>query len=386
MAAPAAHCARSRRTAKAGATSSAPSRNCGRFAAANCCCSRCRTPSGRSTPSCSTTSSASRTSSRPGSSCASKRAARPFRARRSSWSSHIRRVNPPQDRLQGFREEDCVLSSPRSADEMWAELIAHLRIVRDPHIRVLLNRITADHERELREWPAAQQIHHAYRGGLLEHTLKMAEIARVARAGVRRQRRPRASPACCCTTSASCRNCSYEPGAISYTRDGNLIGHIAPGPDPRARGDQRRSPAFPTTCARRSNIWCVASRLARARLAGRAEDDRGLHPRRRRRARLAHRSGAARDPRRRRRRASSRPGIGGWAGCSIRAGRAGGHAPELRRLLLLALSAHAPSAASSARSRSHRRPAPTPRRSRSENGSDRNSVPSTTAMTGLTYA
>ena len=50
--------------------------------------------------------------------------------------------------------------------------------VRDPHIRVLLNRITADHERELREWPAAQQIHHAYRGGLLEHTLKMAEIGR----------------------------------------------------------------------------------------------------------------------------------------------------------------------------------------------------------------
>ena len=61
---------------------------------------------------------------------------------------------------------------------MWAELSTHLESVRDPHIRVLLNRITADHERELREWPAAQQIHHAYRGGLLEHTLKMAEIGR----------------------------------------------------------------------------------------------------------------------------------------------------------------------------------------------------------------
>ena len=34
--------------------------------------------------------------------------------------THIRRVNPPQDRLQGFREEECVLSAPRSIDEMWA--------------------------------------------------------------------------------------------------------------------------------------------------------------------------------------------------------------------------------------------------------------------------
>jgi 3'-5' exoribonuclease len=92
--------------------------------------------------------------------------------------THIRRVNPQQDRLHGFREEDCVLSAPRSVDEMWAELAGHLHSVRDPHIRVLLNRIVADHERELREWPAAQQIHHAYRGGMLEHIVKMADVAR----------------------------------------------------------------------------------------------------------------------------------------------------------------------------------------------------------------
>ena len=142
--------------------------------------------------------------------------------------SQIRRVNPSQDRLQGFREEDCVLSAPRSADEMWAELSTHLQSVRDPHIRVLLNRISADHERELREWPAAQQVHHAYRGGLLEHTLKMIEIARpLARAYDAREDLVLAGVLL--HDIGKLQELSYEPGAIGYTRDGNLIGHIALG-------------------------------------------------------------------------------------------------------------------------------------------------------------
>ena len=37
------------------------------------------------------------------------------------------------------------------------------------------------------------------------------------------------SRASCCTTSASSRSCSYEPGGATYTRDGNLIGHIGLG-------------------------------------------------------------------------------------------------------------------------------------------------------------
>ena len=76
--------------------------------------------------------------------------------------AHIRRLNPDQDRLQGFREEDCILCAPRSIDEMWSELAAHVDAVRDPHIRVLLKRVIVDHEKQLREWPAAQQVHHAY--------------------------------------------------------------------------------------------------------------------------------------------------------------------------------------------------------------------------------
>ena len=142
--------------------------------------------------------------------------------------STIRRVNPDQDRREGFREEDAVLSAPRPIDEMWAELQAHLQGVKNSHIRVLLNRMVADHEAQLRVWPAAQVIHHAYRGGFLEHITKMAEVGRfvstaygadwdLVLAGI------------ILHDIGKLQELQYEGGAGSYTRDGNLIGHIALG-------------------------------------------------------------------------------------------------------------------------------------------------------------
>lgn len=142
--------------------------------------------------------------------------------------STIRRVNPDQDRLQGFREDECILSAPRPIDEMWEELQGRLRGVQNDHIRVLLNRMVADHAEQLKTWPAAQTIHHAYRGGFLEHITKMAEVAAplsvsyganadLVFAGV------------VLHDIGKLQELAYEGGTGSYTRDGNLVGHIALG-------------------------------------------------------------------------------------------------------------------------------------------------------------
>ena len=142
--------------------------------------------------------------------------------------THIRRVHADQDRLQGFREEDCVLSAPRSIDEMWTELKTHLATIRDPNVRVLLHRVTGDHELSLREWPAAQSIHHAYRGGLLEHKLKMAETGRfLARAYGANEDLVLAGVLL--HDIGKLFELHYEPGGSGYTRDGNLVGHIGLG-------------------------------------------------------------------------------------------------------------------------------------------------------------
>jgi len=81
---------------------------------------------------------------------------------------NIRRVNPAKDAADGFREEDCIPSSPRTLAEMWQELQTRIAEVRRPEIRAVLERIVASHGDKLRIWPAAVTVHHAYRGGLLE--------------------------------------------------------------------------------------------------------------------------------------------------------------------------------------------------------------------------
>ena len=137
---------------------------------------------------------------------------------------------------------------------MWAELQEHLRGVKNDHIRVLLNRIVADNEAQLRVWPAAQQIHHAYRGGFLEHITKMAEVGRlVARAYGADEDLVLAGVVL--HDIGKLQELAYEGGAGSYTRDGNLVGHIALGMMMVREAVQRHLRVSRSSCARRSNTW-----------------------------------------------------------------------------------------------------------------------------------
>jgi 3'-5' exoribonuclease len=111
---------------------------------------------------------------------------------------------------------------------MWAELQGHLGSVVNQHIRILLNRIVADNEAQLRIWPAAQQIHHAYRGGLLEHLVKMAEVGRFV-ANAYGANWDLLLAGIVLHDIGKLHELAYEGGAASYTRDGNLIGHIGIG-------------------------------------------------------------------------------------------------------------------------------------------------------------
>jgi 3'-5' exoribonuclease len=111
---------------------------------------------------------------------------------------------------------------------MWVELDAHLQEVTDPFLRVLLNRIVGDHAPQLREWPAALQVHHAYRGGLLEHVVRMIGIGRVlARAYGASEDLVTAGVVV--HDIGKLQELSYSGGVTSYSREGNLVGHIGLG-------------------------------------------------------------------------------------------------------------------------------------------------------------
>lgn len=82
------------------------------------------------------------------------------------------------DREQGFDPELLIPSTPEDLDDLWRRLEA---VFPGTIERPALKRLTEEAQRRygarLRLHPAAKRIHHAYRGGLLEHVVKMSELA-----------------------------------------------------------------------------------------------------------------------------------------------------------------------------------------------------------------
>ena len=142
----------------------------------------------------------------------------------------IRKVIPEQDRDYGFNYEDLIPSTKKDIQQMWADIQDGISSIKNSHLRQLVQSIYSEYEEALKTHPASMILHHAFRGGLLEHTHSMLNIA-----------------------EGICRNYSeldcdlivsgvllhdigklkeLEPGlATNYTDSGNFIGHIVIGRD-----------------------------------------------------------------------------------------------------------------------------------------------------------
>jgi 3'-5' exoribonuclease len=140
---------------------------------------------------------------------------------------NIRRVHFEQDRKEGFREEDCVMSSARPVDEMWAELQGRIAGVTNPFIRRLLETIVSANEPNLRVWPAAQSVHHAYRAGFLEHVLQMAAVGEML-AKAYTADTDLVLAGALLHDIGKLQELDYDL-ATSYSREGRLLGHITLG-------------------------------------------------------------------------------------------------------------------------------------------------------------
>jgi 3'-5' exoribonuclease len=140
---------------------------------------------------------------------------------------NIRRVNPEQDRKEGFREEDCVIASARPVDEMWAELQGRIAAASNPHLKRLLENVVSAHETKLRVWPAAQTLHHAYRAGFLEHVLQMASVGEMV-AKAYQADADLVLAGALLHDIGKLQELDYDL-ATTYSRDGRLLGHIVLG-------------------------------------------------------------------------------------------------------------------------------------------------------------
>jgi 3'-5' exoribonuclease len=110
---------------------------------------------------------------------------------------------------------------------MWSELRGMVAAMSNAHLKGLLNAVLDDEEiaARYRRAPAAKQIHHAYLGGLLEHVLSLATLARITAAHYRDVDFDLLLTGVVLHDIGKIYELSYERG-FSYSDDGQLLGHI----------------------------------------------------------------------------------------------------------------------------------------------------------------
>ena len=140
------------------------------------------------------------------------------------------------DRLQQVEVDNngmeaFVEASRRSMEDMAGELRQVIGSVRNPFLKKLLTRIFIKDEtgKKFLSSPAAKGIHHAYLGGLLEHSLSMAQVA-----GLLARHYPGIDYDLLVSGAllhdiGKTQELSSEGGAIDYTDSGRLKGHLVMG-------------------------------------------------------------------------------------------------------------------------------------------------------------
>jgi len=121
-------------------------------------------------------------------------------------------------------------ASSRDPEEMFRELRATVASLTNPHIRGLLDAFLDDSEiaSRFRIAPAAKTVHHAYRGGLLEHVLSLCGLARLAASHYRSVDLNLLIAGAVLHDVGKIYELTYDRG-FGYSAEGQLLGHIAIG-------------------------------------------------------------------------------------------------------------------------------------------------------------
>jgi 3'-5' exoribonuclease len=124
-------------------------------------------------------------------------------------------------------QELFVRASSVDVDHLWSEFNGFIEEMKDPHLKQLLFRVFADEAvvRAFKVAPAARSMHHAFRSGLLEHTVSTAKIGRML---ARHYGLDESLVIAGILLHDFGKIWELEADAsIEYTDDGRLIGHIS---------------------------------------------------------------------------------------------------------------------------------------------------------------
>jgi len=113
-------------------------------------------------------------------------------------------------------------------DDLFAQVRDFCAEVRDPHVRELLIGLLDDPELgpAFRVAPAAKTIHHAWAGGLCEHTLSILQLAWRVCDHYPQLDRDLVTAGCLLHDFGKVRELTREGEGFAYTDEGRLVGHI----------------------------------------------------------------------------------------------------------------------------------------------------------------
>ncbi len=84
-------------------------------------------------------------------------------------------------KIAEFNPEDFLASTEKNIDELWKYVKIKISEITDKDIKNLVNYFFADSEfiKKFKIAPGAEMLHHAYLGGLMEHTVEMLKLSEV---------------------------------------------------------------------------------------------------------------------------------------------------------------------------------------------------------------
>jgi 3'-5' exoribonuclease len=117
-----------------------------------------------------------------------------------------------------------------NVDEMFREVLRYLQTLEHPALKALADRYLEDGKlmEQFCQAPAAMTLHHAYIGGLLEHTLSLMRLAEVILPLYPKLNRDIVLLGLFVHDLGKCVELTWEQG-FGYSADGQLVGHVARG-------------------------------------------------------------------------------------------------------------------------------------------------------------
>ncbi|WP_457573937.1 3'-5' exoribonuclease YhaM family protein [Desulfolithobacter sp.] len=126
--------------------------------------------------------------------------------------------------------EDFIPASPRDPEEMQAELRRIIALVQDAHLQPLLAAMfRGETLKQFVRAPAAKKMHHAYIGGLIEHTLSVTGMAMRTADHYPALNRDLLIAGALLHDIAKIREFEFTSVPFEYTDSGRLLGHLVLG-------------------------------------------------------------------------------------------------------------------------------------------------------------